>query len=263
MVILRTGLAAVIAAAALASVAPARAEDAPPVRTGWTLVPVYSHSSVDGGRGNWRSAELDAQYTHSADLRTGFNLQQRRRFGRSDNLIGVSVSVNPRRDWEVHASATVSPNPHFSARRILAAGTEWRANAHWSFLLDARNLQFDMGTLNELRPGIIYWLDDDTWFTVQHSRGSGFGGTGYSNSVLRMDHRFANGHRLTVTHANGTEPEMDPALPNAFLTRARTQVLAWRIPLSGDHELLLGVEHENRRPYYTRNGAFVGMVLRF
>jgi YaiO family outer membrane protein len=244
--------------------AAASAQAAPADATGhWVVTPTLSASHLDNGRDAWRGAELDVLYKASPSLRFGGDLEQRQRGAVSDTLWTASVSANPSRAWEWHAAVSVAPAADFSAQRAVFVGTEWRAARALSLLLDFRQLHFNAGSVHEIRPGMIVWFGDETWVTLRYADGKAFGTTRYQSHSLRLDHVFAGQGRLTLVYAHGADPERDPQLPGVLLTTADLYAATWRIPLNRTLALVVGADYEDRKPYYTRTGALLGVAMAF
>ncbi|MEO6138191.1 MAG: YaiO family outer membrane beta-barrel protein [Luteimonas sp.] len=229
----------------------------------WVLAPTLSASHLDNGRDDWRGADLDVLYKASPSLRFGGDLERRQRGARSDTLGTVSVSANPSREWEWHGALSVGPGADFSARRGVSAGTEWRVSRTFSLLLDYRHLHFNTGSVHEIRPGVIVWFGDTTWMTLRYADGKAFGTTGYQSRLLRLDHIFAGQDRLTLVYAHGADPERDPQLLGVLLTTADLYAVTLRIPINRTLALVVGADYEDRKPYYTRTGALLGVAIHF
>jgi len=244
--------------------AAASAHAAPLSRTDhWVVTPTLSASHLDNGRDDWRGAELDVLYKASPSLRFGGDLERRQRGALSDTLWTASVSANPSRAWEWHAAVSAAPGADFSAQLGVSAGAEWRASRALSLLLDYRQLRFNAGSVQEVRPGVIVWFGDATWMTLRYADGKAFGTTAYQSRSLRLDHVFAGQDRLTLVYAHGADPERDAQLPGVLLTKADLYAATWRIPLNRTFALVVGADHEDRKPYYTRTGALLGVAMAF
>ncbi len=229
----------------------------------WVVTPTLSASHLDNGRENWRGAELDVLYKASPTLRFEGDLERRQRGSSADTLLTASVSANPSRAWEWHAAVSVAPGADFSAQRGVSAGGEWRVSRTLSLLLDYRQLRFSAGSVHEVRPGVIVWFGDTTWMTLRYADGRAFGTTGYQSRSLRVDHVFAGQGRLTLVYAHGADPERVPQLSGVLLTKADLYAATWRIPLNKTFALVVGADHEDRKPYYTRTGALLGVSMAF
>jgi YaiO family outer membrane protein len=249
-------------AAALAGV-PADASAQAPATSRWALTPIYTLSSVSGGRGDWNQFELDLQYQASPRVSLAANADWRERWGIEDTLYTGRVSIQATDALEWHASVTSTPDADFSPERIHATGLDWRLARRVSLLLDYRQLEFANGDLREWRPGAILWLSDRTWITARYSDGDAFGGTGYHASTLRLDHVFGGQQKLSVAYTRGLDPERDPLLPGVLLSEADAVSVFYRMPLRPALDLILGAEYEDRARAYTRTGISVGLVARF
>lgn len=229
----------------------------------WALTPIYTHSSVSGGRGDWNQLELDLEYQASPRVALGANADWRERWGIADTLYTGRISIQATDALEWHASVTSTPDADFSPERIHATGIEWRPAQRVSLLLDYRQLEFANGDLREWRPGAILWLSDRTWITARYSDGDAYAGTRYHASSLRLDHVFGGQQKLSLAYARGLDPERDPLLPGVLLTEADYVSIFYRMPLRPALDLILGAEYEDRERVYTRTGISVGLVARF
>lgn len=229
----------------------------------WAVTPTLSASHLDSGRDDWRGAELDVLYKASPTLRFGGDLERRQRGALTDTQWTASVSANPSRAWEWHAALSAAPGADFTAQRGVSGGAEWRVSRTLSLLLDYRQLRFNTGSVHEVRPGVILWFGDTTWMTLRYADGKAFGTTSYQSRSLRLDHVFAGQGRLTLVYAHGADPERDPQLPGVLLTTADLYAATWRIPLNRTLALVVGADHEDRKPYYTRTGALLGVAVAF
>lgn len=229
----------------------------------WTFTPIYTHSSVSDGRGDWNQFDLDLLYRAGPHVLLGANIDWRERWGLADTLYTGSVSVQATDAFEWHASATSTADADFSPGRIYATGVNWKPARRVSLLLDYRQLEFANGDLREWRPGAILWLSDHTWITARYSHGDAYGLTGYHASSLRLDHVFGGQQKLTLAYTRGVDPERDPLLPGVLLTEADYVSAYYRFPLRPALDLILGAEFEDRRRSYTRTGVSIGLVARF
>jgi YaiO family outer membrane protein len=229
----------------------------------WQLTPLIGYSHLDNGRAGWKSAGMGVLYKASPSTHIGIDLEQLERGDLRDTSLAASVSSSPSRSWEWHAAVTSSPNAHFTALHSELVGGEWRVGRSLSLLLDYRQMHFPAGDLHQLRPGVIAWFGDSTWVTAQYTAGNAFGGTAYRSRSLRLDHVFAGRSRLTVVAVRGTDPEMDPQVPGVLLTDADLVAATWRVPLGAHVDLIAGVDHEDRQPYYTRSGVLLGFAMGF
>lgn len=230
----------------------------------WTFTPIYTYGDIRDRSGSWNELELDLAYKASDRVVLGANALHRARGPYDDTLYTASISTYPSDALEWHASVTYTPDADFSPERRLATGVEWRTSPWVSLLLDYRHQEFAWGNARDWRPGAIVWLSDDNWLTVRYTTGRGFG-TDYDGYSLRYDHRFAGNQRLSLGYAHGTDPEIDPTLPfpEAFLTEADYYTAFYRFPLRTGTDLILGLEYEDRAPYYRRTAATVGISMKF
>lgn len=223
---------------------------------------MYTYGDIHDRSDNWNEVELDLVFKASDRLVLGANAQHRERGPFDDTMYTASISTFPTDELEWHASASFTPDADFSPERRFATGVEWRASPKLSLLLDYRHQTFAWGTARDWRPGAIVWFSEDSWLTARYTSGRGFG-TDYDGYSLRYDHRFSGNRRLSLGYANGTDPEIDPTLPDVFLTEADYYTAFYRFPVRNRVDLILGLEHEDRSPYYQRTAATVGVSVKF
>jgi YaiO family outer membrane protein len=253
---------AACAALALALPLCAHAQDGSDDR--WTFTPLYTYGDIHDQSDSWHEVELDLAYKASQRVVLGANVMHRDRGPFNDTLYTASISTYPIDALEWHASVTHTPDADFSPEQRFATGVEWRASRWVSLLLDYRHQEFAWGNARDWRPGAIVWFSDDDWLTARYTDGRGFG-TDYDGYSVRYDHRFAGDQRLTLGYATGTDPEIDPTLmlPEAFLTEADYYSISYRFPMRPGTDLIMGLEYEDRSPYYERTAATIGISMKF
>ncbi len=231
----------------------------------WALSSLYTHSSLSNGRGDWNQLNSELLYNASPQWILGGQVDVRSRYATSDTLYGVNASFLPSKAWKLHASALVASDAAFSPTGSYALGAEWRATPRVSILLDARRFEFPTGGLNELRPGVIMWFGDDTTvLSARYTAGRAFGSTAYNAYSLRADHDFSSGQRLSLGYAHGIDPEQDPTtVPKVLLSEGDLYTAYYHFPLRSGWNLILGLEHEERRAAYVRTGLSIGFAGRF
>jgi YaiO family outer membrane protein len=256
----RHAVASLLALALLAAPA-ARAQDADDAR--WTFTPIYTHSAVGDGRGDWSELDLDLLYRASDRVLLGANVDWRERWGARDTRYTGSIAVQATPTFEWHAAIAATPDADFSPKRSYSAGLDWKALPRLALLLDYRHLEVSGGRLREWRPGAVVWLSDRTWLTARYSDGDAYGTTGYHASTLRLDHDFGGRRKLSLAYTRGVDPERDPLVPGVLLTEADYLTAYYRMPLQPALDLILGAEYEDRSGLYTRTGISIGLVVRF
>lgn len=243
--------------------------DAPTERP-WALSALYTHSNLSGARDDWQQLDLDAYFRAGPRWAVTGGADYRRRADATDVVYGIGAEFYPNAAWQFHASVATTPDADFTYEHGYAAGAEWRAASWLSLLLETRGFEFDGGDLQEWRPGVTLWFNDDaTALTARYTDGDAFDVVGYHAWSLRLDHGFAAGHRLSLGYAHGIDPERDPGVPGVLLSEADYYSVFYRFPLrtgsdgASALDLILGADYEDRRDAYTRTGISVGLAARF
>ena len=231
--------------------------------TRWTFTPIYTHSGLSGARDDWNQLDLDLLYEATPRVLLGANIDWRERGDFDDTLYTGSIGVQATDTFWWHAAVTATSDADFSPEHIYVAGVEWKSAERVAWLLDYRLHEYSDGDLSEWRSGVIVWLSESTWLTARYGDGDAYDTRGYHNASLRLDHRFANHQQLSLSYANGVDPERDPFVPGVLLTEADYFSAYYRLPLRTAVDLILGAEYEDRHDVYTRSGLSVGLVVRF
>lgn len=237
-------------------------EDDPPKSDEWTLYTNYQYSDL-GNRGSWSTVDTELYYAPSDRWSMSVSASHRRRNEQSDTIYGLHGSYQATPRLEVHGSIYQTPDPDFSYRRGYGLGLEYQATDRVDVLLDARRLEFEQGSITEIRPGARFHATDQTAITARYTSGRAFGARSYDGWSVRMDHRFENNHRLSVGYANGADPEMEPGAPDVILSDSSTVSVGYRFPVRQNVDMVLGAEYEDRPGSYHRTGVSAGVIVRF
>lgn len=231
----------------------------------WIVTPLLSQSALSGERDDWLEASVEVLHRTTPDLYLGGRVESRTRNELTDVLYTALVSHTPARSFEWHAAATYVSDPEFSVEQAYTVGGEWRLARPVSALFDYARLEFPAGSIDQYKPGLVWWFSECNFLTGRYWYGRAFGEADYDGYVLRLDLGDVGlpaGARLAFSYAHGTEPEKQVGYPTLLTTAdAYAAYLNW--PLARRVELILGAEYEDRRDVYTRTAGTVGLSLRF
>jgi YaiO family outer membrane protein len=268
----RLAIAAGLLAACGTAAAQSVAADAPREAVDpWALSALYTHSNLSGASDDWQQLDLDAYFRAGPRWALTGGVDYRRRADTTDVVYGIGAEFYPNAAWQIHASLATTPDADFTYEHGYAVGADWRVTPWLSLLLEARGFEFEDGDLQEWRPGVTVWFNDDaTALTARYTDGDAFDLVGYHAWSLRLDHGFSSGHRLSLGYAHGIDPERDPAVPGVLLSEADYYSVFYRFPLrtgsgaaASTLDLILGADYEDRRDAYTRTGISIGLAARF
>lgn len=256
--------AALAALAATAAGADDEAQIPPPdASPPWILTPLYSHSTLSGGRPAWDSLDLQLLRQVTPGLVLGALVDAQRRPPDTDVGYGGSFSWYPLRRLEWRGEASDVPGADFLPEQTYTTGVEWRADTPISLALDYKRQNFSDGPINQWTPALTWWFSDQTWLTGRYTRGRAFGAQNFDAYAIVLNLGLPDAGRFTLTFAHGADPEKDPGIPGVILTKATTYAAYYHWPLRHDLDLIVGAEYENRPGIYTRTTGSVGMNAKF
>jgi YaiO family outer membrane protein len=231
--------------------------------TPWTFSSLYSHSSLTGPRDDWNTLELELLYRASPALILGGRMDTRSREQGTDTLYSALFSYQASPDLEWHGSLRLAPSADFSPLQTYATGIAWRYAPRTTLLFDIERLNFPEGSVDQYKPGLTFQLTDRSFLTARYTYGRAFNASHYDAGSLRLSMGLPGSQKLVLGIAHGADPEKDPAVAGVILTSATTLSAYYHLPLKPRLELVLGVEHEDRRDIYDRTTATVGFVWRY
>lgn len=229
----------------------------------WTFVPMYSFSSLSGGRPSWNEYDGQLFYKINPNLVVGAEVDVRDRPpAGTDTLISALVSYTPWKPLELHAEITATPDASFSASQIYLAGFELRATSHISVLFDYQHYEYRNGAINQIKPGIRYWFSDETYFTLRYASGWAFDNIQYNSFGGNLTLGLPGKRRLDLGYWRGNDPEWDIQAPNAITVSGNTYSAYFHQPIRKNVDLIVGAEYETNR-YYKRTTGSIGLAIKF
>ena len=231
--------------------------------TPWSLTALYGHGWLTDGRPDRNDLDLQLLRRVTPELVLGGHFNAQRRPPDTDALYGASFYWSPLKTLEWHGWFDYAPDPAFRPERAYATGIDWRVVPQLSLLVDFKREEFTDGKVDQVIPGVTWWISDETWLTVRYASGRAYGERSFDSISAALNAGLPNGGRLTLAYAHGADPDKDPAVPGVILTDADTYVVFYRHPLRRDVDLLVGVEFEDRKDLYTRTTGTLGLTWRF
>lgn len=229
----------------------------------WTLVPMFSFSSLTG-RPSWEEYDTQLFYKVSPTLTIGGEVDVRHRPpSGTDSLYSALISYSPSKQLELHGEVTLGPNVSFSPQQMYLAGFEVRPLTKVSFLLDYQHFNYHMGEIDQVKPGVTYWFSDETFFTARYAHGWAFGNTQYNGFGGRLNVGLPGKRRVILGYWHGSDPERDIGIANTLVIKADTYSLYFQQPLRRNLDLIVGVEYEHHPHSYNRTTGTVGFSLKF
>jgi YaiO family outer membrane protein len=220
----------------------------------WILVPSFSWSFFNKGRESWTQEDIQLMYRVTKTFLIGaeINLMQRPPAG-DDIMYSAFVSWYPWKFLEVHSKLSFTPDPDFSPDQIYAGGFEWQVMPRLTLLFDYQQFNFATqgpigpGSIEQLKPGLTLWYNDDIFLTFRYARGWAFNDFGYNyySGTLNWGN-LPGGGRLTVGFAYGTDPDLDFGTNETGLSPAYTYSLFYRQPITKDLSVFGGVQYVYR-----------------
>jgi len=220
----------------------------------WILVPSFSWSFFNKGRDSWQQEDIQLMYRVTKTFLIGaeIDLMQRPPAG-NDIMYSAFASWYPWKFLEVHSKLSFTPDPDFSPDQIYAGGFEWQVMPRLTLLFDYQQFNFSgqgpvgPGSIEQLRPGLTLWYNDDIFFTFRYARGWAFNDFGYNyySGTLNWGN-LPGGGRLTVGFAYGTDPDLDFGTNETGLSPAYTYSLFYRQPITKDLSVFGGVQYVYR-----------------
>jgi YaiO family outer membrane protein len=220
----------------------------------WILVPSFSWSFFNKGRESWQEEDIQLMYRVTRTFLIGaeIDLMQRPPAG-DDIMYSAFASWYPWKFLEIHSKLSFTPDPDFSPDQIYAGGVEWQVHKRVTLLLDYQQFNFATqgpvgpGSIEQIKPGITLWYNDDIFLTFRYARGWAFNDFGYNyySGTLNWGN-LPGGGRLTVGFAYGTDPDLDFGTNETGLSPAYTYSLFYRQPITKDLSVFGGVQYVYR-----------------
>lgn len=243
----------------------------------WIIVPSFSWSFFNKGRESWQEEDLQVMYRFTKTFLLGaeIDLMQRPPAG-DDIMYSVFASWYPWKFLEVHSKLSFTPEPDFSPDQIYAGGFEWQVMPRITLLFDYQQMNFSTqgpvgpGSIEQLKPGVTLWYNDDIFLTFRYARGWAFNDFGYDyySGTLNWGN-LPGGGRLTVGFAYGTDPDLDFGTNETGLSPAYTYSLFYRQPITEDLSVFGGVQYVyrlregGREELYQQLTPTIGLIWKF
>lgn len=220
----------------------------------WVVVPSFSWSFFNKGRESWQEEDVQLMYRVTPSFLIGaeIDLMQRPPAG-DDIMYSAFASWYPWKFLEVHGKLSFTPEPDFSPDQIYQGGFEWQVMPRITLLLDYQQFNFATkgpvgpGSIEQIRPGITLWYNDDIFLTFRYARGWAFNEFGYNYYAATLNWgNLPGGGRLTAGFAYGTDPDLDFGTDETGLSPAYTYSLFYRHPITKDLSIFGGVQYVYR-----------------
>jgi YaiO family outer membrane protein len=243
----------------------------------WIVVPSFSLSFFNKGRESWQEEDVQLMYRVTRTFLIGaeIDLMQRPPAG-DDIMYSVFASWYPWKFLEVHSKLSFTPDPDFSPDQIYSGGLEWQVMPKITFLLDYQQFNFSglgpvgTGSIEQIKPGVTLWYNDDVFLTFRYSRGWAFNEFGYNYySVALNIGNLPGGGRLTAGFAYGTDPDLDFGTDETGLSPAYTYSLFYRQPITRDLSIFAGAQYvyrlkqDSNEELYQQLTPTIGMIWTF
>ena len=229
------------------------------------LTVLYGRSFLDGGREDWDDFDLELVARLNPNLIVMVGSNARRREGETDVMYRTSLAYFPNKTLELHWGLALTPGADFSARQKHNIGLEWRGNSRVSVGLDLERLNYDAGPVDQVTPGVIFWLseDDRTFFNAAWTFGHAFHDRYFDAQNLKLVFGLSGNRSLRFGYYHGEQPEEDPSVPGTLLLNSDIVSAYYHVPIREKIELIMGVEYEDLRDVYDRTTATFGVTSRF
>lgn len=220
----------------------------------WIIVPSFSWSFFNKGRQSWQEEDIQLMYRVTRTFLIGaeIDLMQRPPAG-NDIMYSAFASWYPWKFLELHSKLSFTPDPDFSPDQIYQGGFEWQVMPRITVLLDYQQFNFATkgpvgpGSIEQIRPGLTLWYNDDIFITLRYARGWAFNDFGYNyySGTLNWGN-LPGGGRITLGFAYGTDPDLDFGTDETGLSPAYTYSLFYRQPITDDLSVFGGVQYVYR-----------------
>ena len=244
----------------------------------WTLVPAYSWSFFNKGRDSWQKESIDLYYYLAAQkllLGTSIDMMHRPPNG-DDIMYSFNAAWYARDDLEIHGEVSLTPDANFMPSERYSVGLQYKINQQLEFLIDAEHLNFastatawDDG-ITQIRPGVSYWLTENTFITLRYTHGWAHDATDYDyySAAISIGDLPRDG-RLTLGIAYGTDPDLDWGTGITDLSNAYTLNIFYKEPISPDLTVFAGLEYvyrlraDSNRELYQMWTPTIGLSWKF
>jgi YaiO family outer membrane protein len=220
----------------------------------WTIVPLYTVTGFNDGRGAWQQIYTEILYQPYPNLiiGTAIDILQRPPSG-TDILYSALASWYPVKYLELHTKLSFCPDPQFSPNQIYSGGLEYQVAPRLLLLFDYTQLNFSSvaplgeGSIEQIKPGFSWWFTDDMFFTFRYAHGWAFNRENYNYYAGSMNFwNMPGGGRLTLGLAYGTDPDLEFGSGATSLSNAWIGSLFYRQPITPDFAIVAGLQYVYR-----------------
>ena len=243
----------------------------------WTVVPMYSYGPFNNDRSAWQEELIQIFYQHNPQFMVGaeIDIMQRPPSG-TDILYSGLASWYPTKYLELHTKLSFCPDPQFAPNQIYNGGFEYWIAPRLVALFDYTQYNFSSvaplgsGSLEQIRPGLSYYFNDNIWLTFRYAHGWGFGENQYNyyGGTLNVAN-MPGGGKLTVGFAYGTDPDIDFGTADPSLSNAYIGTLFYQQPITKDFSIIAGTQYiyrlkeNNTGQLYQQWVPTIGAVWKF
>jgi len=243
----------------------------------WIVVPSFSWSFFNKGRPSWQEEDIQIMYRVTPAFLIGaeIDIMQRPPSG-NDILYSGFASWYPWKFLEVHGKISICAEPNFTPNQIYSGGFEWQVHRRLTLLLDYQQYNFaaqgpvGLGSIEQVRPGITLWYNDDIFITLRYARGWAFNEFQYNyySAALNIGN-MPGGGRLTLGFAYGTDPDLDFGTQQTGLSPAYTYSVFYRQPITKDVSIYAGAQYvyrlkqDSNEELYQQLTPTLGMIWKF
>lgn len=237
----------------------------------WTVVPMFNYSVFNRGRESWQEESLDIYYQPSTAFVVGggIDILNRPPSG-TDIFYSAMASWYPWRILEVHGEISLCPDADFSPNQIYRGGFELMVLPRLGILFDYDQLNFTGGDISQLRPGLVYWLNDAVFMTLRYARGWAFGDLDYNyySAALNVGD-MPGGGRITLGFAYGTDPDIEFGTNTTSFSNAYIYTLFYNQPVTRSLNVFAGLQYvyrlteDNKGELYQQLTPTIGLVWKF
>jgi hypothetical protein len=241
-------------------------------RQRWTVVPSYSYSFFNKGRQAWQEERVEIYFQPCRQLVVGAEIDIMQR-----PPAGTDIYYSGFANWyatkylELRGKITFSPNPKFSAKQIYSGGIQYQLAPRIAVMLDYDHFNFVQGPIDQLRPGLMLGITENTFFTVRYVRGWAFGNLEYNYYSAALDIGLPGKRRLNLAVAYGTDPNSEAGSNGGYLNTlspAWTYSAFFTQPITEDLKIFAGVQYVYRLKrtggeLYQQLTPTIGLAWRF
>lgn len=211
-----------------------------------------------GGRRTWNQTTLGVVGNAARDLKVTAEVVREVRAPVVDTGILGRIDRRLGRVGNLYLAGSATPRPDFRSRWSLGAGGEAAVHPWLSVSLDARYAAYVAASTTAVSPGLRLQRPDNALAVSVQSINLWTGSKTYrAGWATRAEAQASHTMRLLAGVASYPDTE------GGITRRVRSSFASGILELGDDATLRVTFEHERRRQSYTRNGAAIGVSIRF